>query len=49
MNVEYQIRFTGKFLGVAYARNIADCDSICDRMIDEGIYPVVRRIKKSRI
>lgn len=49
MNIVYQIKFGGKWGGVAYTRNIADCDSLCARMIDEGIYPKVRRMQRKDV
>ena len=46
MNIVYQI--TSKD-GVAYARNIADCDALCRKMIDRGILPSVRRMKRTAV
>jgi len=46
MNIVYQIKANGV---LAYALNIVKCDEICAKLINEGIYPKVRRMKKSDV
>ena len=46
MNIVYQIKTKD---GVAYASNIAACDELCAKMIKSGIYPRVRRMKRSAV